>query len=98
VLVEFVEKGAGVEADVLANVVALLPPEAREQLPEELRAAVGRSGAPAASAPAPDAPPVVEYVPMPAATLETNQIGGPQNLNDASYAVPTHLDGRDAED
>lgn len=75
VLVEFVEKGAGVEADVLANFVALLPAELREQLPEQLRSAVGRSGAPAASAPAANASPVVEYVPMPAGTLVTNQIG-----------------------
>ena len=36
-LVEFVEKGAGVEADVLANVVALLPPDLRDQLPEEVQ-------------------------------------------------------------
>ena len=35
-LVAFVEKGAGVEADILASVVALLPPEVKEQLPEEV--------------------------------------------------------------
>lgn len=35
-LVAFVEKGAGVEADVLASVVSLLPQEVKEQLPEEV--------------------------------------------------------------
>ena len=35
-LVAFVEKGAGLEADILANVVSLLPPEVKEQLPEEV--------------------------------------------------------------
>ena len=35
-LVEFVETGAGLEADILANVVAMLPPELKEQLPEEV--------------------------------------------------------------
>lgn len=74
-LVEFVEKGAGVEADVLANLTAVLPPELKEALPEELRAALGRSGAPAASAPTAYEAPVVEYTTMPAATLVTNQIG-----------------------
>ena len=70
-----VERGAGVEADALANVVALLPEDLKAVLPEELRAAVGRSGAPAASAPTAAAAPMVEYAAMPAATLETNQIG-----------------------
>lgn len=75
-LVEFVEKGAGVEADVLANLTAALPPELKDALPEELKSALGRSGAPAASAPTAYAAPMVEYAPMPAATLVTNQIGG----------------------
>jgi hypothetical protein len=35
-LVAFVEKGAGVEADVLASVVSLLPQEVKEQLPAEV--------------------------------------------------------------
>ena len=35
-LVAFVEKGAGLEADILASVVSLLPPEVKEQLPEEV--------------------------------------------------------------
>ena len=35
-LVEFVETGAGLEADILANVVAMFPPELKEQLPEEV--------------------------------------------------------------
>ena len=35
-LVAFVEKGAGVEADVLASVVSLLPQEVKEQLPNEV--------------------------------------------------------------
>ena len=35
-LVEFVETGAGLEADILANVVGMLPPELKEQLPEEV--------------------------------------------------------------
>ena len=74
-LVECVERGAGVEADTLASVVALLPEDLKAVLPEELRAAIGRSGAPAASAPAATAAPLVDYAPMPAATLETNQIG-----------------------
>ncbi|KAK9906591.1 hypothetical protein WJX75_004621 [Coccomyxa subellipsoidea] len=73
-LVEFVEKGAGVEADVLANLTAALPPELKDALPEELKSALGRSGAPAASAPTAYAAPMVEYAPMPAATLVTNQI------------------------
>lgn len=73
---EFVEKGAGVEADVLANLTAALPPELKDALPEELKSALGRSGAPAASAPTAYAAPMVEYAPMPAATLVTNQIGG----------------------
>jgi hypothetical protein len=74
-LVDCVERGAGVEADALASAVALLPPDLQALLPQELRAALGRAGAPAASAPSPTAAPVVDYAPMPAATLETNQIG-----------------------
>ncbi len=35
-LVAFVEKGADVEADLLANVVSLLPQEVKEQLPKEV--------------------------------------------------------------
>ena len=72
---EFVEKGAGVEADILANLTAVLPPEIKDSLPQELRSALGRSGAPAASAASAYDAPVVEYAPMPAATLVTNQIG-----------------------
>ena len=40
-LVAFVEKGAGVEADILASVVSLLPPEVKEQLPEEVSSFLG---------------------------------------------------------
>ena len=72
---EFVEKGAGVEADILANLTAVLPPEIKDSLPQELRSALGRSGTPAASAASAYDAPVVEYAPMPAATLVTNQIG-----------------------
>ena len=35
-LVAFVEKGAGLEADILASVVSLLPPEVKDQLPQEV--------------------------------------------------------------
>ena len=35
-MVEFVETGAGLEADILSNVVGMLPPELKEQLPEEV--------------------------------------------------------------
>ncbi len=71
-----VEKGAGVEADMLASLTAVLPPELRDAMPEELRAALGRSGAPAASAPTAYDPPAVNFAPVPAATVAANQIGG----------------------
>ena len=72
---QFVEKGAGVEADVLASLTAVLPPELRDAMPEELRSALGRSGAPAASAPTAYDPPAVDFAPVPAATVAANQIG-----------------------
>ncbi|CAL8462108.1 g1639 [Coccomyxa elongata] len=73
-LVQCMEKGAGVEADVLASLTAVLPPELRDAMPEELRAALGRSGAPAASAPTAYDPPAVDFAPVPAATVAANQI------------------------
>ncbi|CAL5227996.1 g11050 [Coccomyxa viridis] len=73
-LVAFVEKGAGVEADILASVVSLLPPEVKEQLPEELKMAVGRAGMPAASAPTPTSVPFADNAAVPTVTLETNKI------------------------
>lgn len=68
-----VGRGAGVEADALASVLALMPPDLKDLLPEEMRAAVGPTGAPAASAPTPTASPLVATAP--GVTLETNQIG-----------------------
>jgi hypothetical protein len=70
-LVEFLEKGVGLESDIIANIKPLLPPEVAQQL-EEIIPEAPNAAQPAAELAAVQGPPIM-YT---ADNVASSQVGG----------------------